>query len=125
MMPRILVVDDEPTVRAMVVRAVQADGYDVVPVADGAAGIEAATRGTFDLVVTNDCMPRMNRDKLAVRLPQLCPNLPILYISGRPPDAEEDTVPSAHYLYKPFGPGALQPAVRAFLAHRTRQQAPD
>ena len=122
MAPRILVVDDEPTVRAMIVRILQEDGYDVVAMADGVAGLEAAMHYPFDLVVTNDCMPRMSGDELTVRLQQQRPNLPILHISGKPYEAAEHT--GEHHLYKPFGPDALQQTVRTLLANRTRQPSP-
>jgi CheY-like chemotaxis protein len=118
-MARVLVVDDEPTVRAMVVRALEQDGYDVVALADGMDALDAATHQMFDLVVTNDCMPRMSGDELTVHLKQQCPNLPILHISGKPHDAADDM--GEHHLDKPFGPDALQQAVRALLSNRARQ----
>ena len=52
---RILVVDDEPMVRARITRVLTDAGYEVVSVADGRAAIDAA-RGAevpFDLVITN------------------------------------------------------------------------
>ena len=55
MQPRILVVNDEPMVRALINRVLTDEGYEVVSVADGQAAIEAV-RGAevpFDLVVTN------------------------------------------------------------------------
>jgi CheY-like chemotaxis protein len=121
MVPRILVVDDEPTIRALVVRTLQEDGYDVVALADGMTGLEVAMRYPFDLVVTNDCMPRMSGDELTVRLHQLYPRLPILHISGRPHDEAEDIRTGEYHLDKPFGPDALQQAVRTLLGDRVRQ----
>ena len=117
-MPRILVVDDEPTVRAMIVRALEQDGYDVVALADGLDGLDAATHEPFDLVVTNDRMPRMSGDELTAHLKQRCPTLPILHISGRPYDAAEDR--GEHHLNKPFGPDALLEAVRTLLGDRAQ-----
>jgi CheY-like chemotaxis protein len=55
MQPRILVVNDEPIVRALIDRVLTDEGYEVVSVADGKAAVEAV-RGAdlpFDLVVTN------------------------------------------------------------------------
>ena len=54
-MHRILVVNDEPIVRALINRVLTGEGYEVVSVADGRAALEAV-RGAevpFDLVVTN------------------------------------------------------------------------
>src|SRR4051794_24612005 len=56
---RILVVDDEPSIRHMLERVLGAEGYEVVAMEDGAAGLTAAStaKGSFDLVITNNHMP--------------------------------------------------------------------
>jgi CheY-like chemotaxis protein len=75
MQPRILVVNDEPMVRALINRVLADEGYEVVSVADGQAALDAV-RGAevpFDLVVTNilhvDDLPSSGRSRGGPILP--------------------------------------------------------
>jgi CheY-like chemotaxis protein len=114
--PRILVVDDEPAVRHLLVRLLDTEGYEVVAVNDGAAGLAAAkTAGKpYDLVITNNCMPRMSGAELVAHLQRLYPGLPILHLDdlSRPQHTGEISIPT---LFKPFSLDALLDAVRSLL----------
>src|SRR3712207_7928556 len=89
---RILVVDDEPAVRRLIERALEPEGYEVVAVADGQAGLTAAkTAGAdFDLVVTNTFLPNVSGPDLIRELQRLYPGLPVLHLEdlSREPDGE-------------------------------------
>jgi CheY-like chemotaxis protein len=115
---RILVVDDEPMVRALITRALTDEGYEVVAVANGRAALDAA-RGAeveFDLIVTNNYMPGLNGAELVARVRQDFPTLPILHIddiSRRKPTADlPDDIPT---VYKPFSVASLREAVHRLL----------
>jgi CheY-like chemotaxis protein len=119
MPPRILVVDDEPMVRALIARALSDEGYEVISVANGLAALDAARRaeGGFDLIVTNNYMPGLNGAELVARVRQDFPALPILHIDDitrrrAGPDLPDD-VPT---VYKPFSVATLREAVRKLLA---------
>ena len=73
--PRILVVDDKPAVRELILRALQGAGYEVVAVRDGEAGLDAAKSAgrPYDLVLTNSYMPTMSGEQLIGHLRQLFP----------------------------------------------------
>jgi DNA-binding response OmpR family regulator len=58
-LPRILLVDDDRNVRQHSITALTASGYDVKAVQDGAAGWQALQANTFDLIITDNHMPRM------------------------------------------------------------------
>jgi CheY-like chemotaxis protein len=123
--PRILVVDDEPAVRALVVRALQEAGYGVVAVRDGEAGLEAAKSAgiPYDLVVTNSYMPTMSGEQLIGHLRELFPSLPILHLDdlSHPLGPHAEKVPT---LYKPFSITGLLEAVALAMAERpTRRGA--
>lgn len=119
MAPRILVVDDEPMVRALIARVLSDEGYEVVSVANGRAALEVAraTDGAFDLIVTNNYMPGLNGAELVARVREDFPTLPILHIDDitRRKSAREvpDDVPT---VYKPFRVATLREAVRKLLA---------
>jgi|SRR5215203_4816909 len=119
MAPRILVVDDEPMVRALIARVLSDEGYEVVAVADGCAALDAA-RGAevgFDLVVTNNYMPGLNGAELIARVREDFPSLPILHIDDvcrkRLDQGLPEDIPT---VYKPFSIATLQSAVRKLLA---------
>lgn len=118
MAPRILVVDDEPMVRALIVRVLTDEGYEVVAVADGRAALNAARspgRG-FDLIVTNNYMPGLNGAELIERVRQDFPDHPILHIDDisrkRVDKGLPEDVPT---VYKPFSVATLRDAVRKLL----------
>jgi DNA-binding response OmpR family regulator len=118
-------VDDEPAVRALVVRALQEAGYGVVAVRDGEAGLEAAKSAgiPYDLVVTNSYMPTMSGEQLIGHLRELFPSLPILHLDdlSHPLGPHAEKVPT---LYKPFSITGLLEAVALAMAERpTRRGA--
>jgi CheY-like chemotaxis protein len=116
---RILVVDDEPMVRALITRALSDAGYEVVAVANGRAALDAA-RGaevSFDLIVTNNYMPGLNGPELIARVRQDFPSLPILHIDDisrkRLDKGLPEDIPT---VYKPFSVTTLRDAVRRLLS---------
>jgi CheY-like chemotaxis protein len=120
---RILVVDDEPMVRALIARALTDEGYEVVAVANGKAALDAAqgAQAEFDLIITNNYMPGLNGAELIARVREDFPILPILHIDditrrGRIPPLPAD-IPT---IYKPFSIAALRTAVAELLR---REQA--
>ena len=119
MPPRILVVDDEPMVRAPIARALTDEGYEVVAVADGRAALDAA-RGAkveFDLIVTNNYMPGLNGDELIARVRQDFPSLPILHIDDISRKRVDQKLPhDIPTVYKPFSVAQLRDEVRKLLA---------
>jgi DNA-binding response OmpR family regulator len=116
---RILVVDDHAGVRQLIVRALQDEGYEVVAVRDGQAGLDAATSAnlTYDLVVTNSYMPHLSGEQLIGELHRMYPGLPILHID----DLSHPQGPNASHtptLYKPFSIDTLLERVQSLLPRR-------
>ena len=58
--PRVLVIDDDDDLRTLVVRLVKQAGYDVDSVGDGQAGLERLAERTYDVIVCDLRMPRMD-----------------------------------------------------------------
>jgi len=116
---RILVVDDEPQVRAAVRLFLEAGGYTVVEAASGEEGLGTfrADVGAFGLVLTDLVMPGMSGLALGRAL-QTCRPVPILYMSGYSEEvvSGQETVPAESFLQKPFERAALLGSVRAALA---------
>ncbi len=59
-MPTLLAVDDSPSVRQMIRLTLMGAGFDVIEAGDGVEGLEMATSTSFDILVTDLNMPRMN-----------------------------------------------------------------
>ena len=81
---RILIVDDEPSVRRMLRRLLSEGGYRIVEAGDGAEALEIAIRDEsgFDLVITDIKMPVMDGRELGRLLHATLPGLPVLYTSA-------------------------------------------
>jgi DNA-binding response OmpR family regulator len=118
--PRILIVDDEPAIRSLLVRALNAEGYQAVALNDGLAGLDAALTADdpYDLVITNNCMPHLGGAELVAQLRAARPSLPILHLddSSRPEAAVlPEDVPN---LRKPFRLDTMLARVQKLLQSR-------
>ncbi len=79
---RILVVDDEPLLREVIVACLSGDGHVVTTASDGVEGLELFKSEKFDLVITDRAMPRMNGDQLAQKIKELVPTIYIILLTG-------------------------------------------
>jgi hypothetical protein len=117
----VLLAEDEPELRAMLVESLVGAGYDVLEAANGRDAIDAFRKfgGRVDLVVTDVVMPYSNGPALvrAARLHQ--PDVKALYMSGYADDQmvakiQEDE--HSGYLQKPFGLDVLLRKIAGMLA---------
>jgi two-component system, OmpR family, alkaline phosphatase synthesis response regulator PhoP len=115
---RVLVVDDDPNVRHLVVAYLEREGYEVREAADGPAALQAAETGEPpDLVVMDLMLPGMSGLQVSRKL-NARQDVPILMLTAR---GEEDDVlrgfeaGADDYLVKPFSPRVLVARVRAIL----------
>ena len=79
---RVLVVDDEPMLQAVVEAYLTSDGHWVVTASSGALALPLLKAGQFDLVITDKAMPDMNGEQLAVAIQALNPALPVILMTG-------------------------------------------
>jgi len=81
--PRLLIVDDEESIRTFADRAFREAGCEVAVAADGPSALAIVTeRGPFDLFIIDLLMPEMRGDELARRLREVDPGARILYFTG-------------------------------------------
>jgi CheY-like chemotaxis protein len=90
---RILVVDDEPAVRAALERALRLEGYEVEVAADGREALETLDRRSADAVVLDVLMPRVDGLELSRRTRGHGDRTPVLMLTAR--DAVADRVAGA------------------------------
>jgi CheY-like chemotaxis protein len=122
-MPRVLIADDEDSMRALVARAIAMDGHETVTAQDGAEALEILTseRGAFDLLLTDIQMPIMDGIALALSAARDFPELTILLMTGFADQRERasNLTAIAHdVITKPFSVADIRTAVADALASR-------
>ena len=81
-MARILVAEDDQSVRSFVCRSLSHKGHGVTAVNDGLQALEALREGEFDLLITDIVMPGLDGIGLALKVARDRPNLPVLMMTG-------------------------------------------
>jgi CheY-like chemotaxis protein len=119
----ILIVDDEPMVRALARRALEIYGYTVLEAEHGEAALQqmSANEGQVSIVVADIVMPRLDGRELGERLGLSHPGLPVLYMSGHTGDElsrRKLLEPTVRVLQKPFHPDELVARVQELLLRR-------
>jgi len=122
-MPRVLIADDEASMRALVARAIAMDGHETITAQDGAEALEILTRedGAFDLLLTDIQMPIMDGIALALSAARDFPRLTILLMTGFADQRERASNLNAiahDVITKPFSVADIRTAVADALASR-------
>src|SRR6202142_2299777 len=122
-MPRVLIADDEGSMRTLVARAIAMDGHDTVTAEDGAEALEVLSRepGAFDLLLTDIQMPVMDGIALALAAARDFPELTILLMTGFADQRERASGLNAiayDVISKPFSVADIRTAVADALASR-------
>jgi two-component system cell cycle response regulator CpdR len=122
---RILIADDEESMRVLVARAIALDGHDIVTAQDGAEALEILTDedGAFDLLLTDIKMPVMDGIALALAAARDFPELIILLMTGFADQRERASGLSAivhDVVTKPFSVADIRTAVADALASKAR-----
>lgn len=119
---RVLLVEDEDTVRAVAERALVRQGFAVVTASDGEEGLDTlkaalAAGDSFNLVVSDVVMPTMDGPSMAREIRRLVPDLPFLFMSGYAEETlrREIDIPNMHFLPKPFSVQQIIGAVEDVL----------
>jgi two-component system response regulator MprA len=124
-MPKVLIVDDEPAVRAALDRALRLDRYEVELAADGREALDLLSEGRADAIVLDVAMPGIDGLEVCKRLREAGDRTPVLMLTAR--DAVDDRVAGLDagaddYLVKPFALKELKARLRALLR---RAEGPD
>jgi DNA-binding response OmpR family regulator len=122
-MPRILIIEDEEKLRDALRRGLSEEGYEVVAVEDGEAGLLSATEGAYDCLILDVMLPRRDGLDVLAALRGAGDRTPVLLLTAR--GEVEDRVRGLDagaddYLTKPFAWAELLARLRACL----RRKAP-
>src|SRR5688572_24775331 len=118
----ILLVEDDPRVRAATVDALEDLDYQPVACSSGAEAIKLFEERQFDLVISDVIMPEMTGPELIRYLKATHSDFAVLFVTGYVGDGETDHLVGYELLRKPFTVGALANAVSSALARRASEQ---
>jgi DNA-binding NtrC family response regulator len=113
-MPRILVIDDQKDVRAMIAIVLRVKQFEVIEAESAAAGLKAFQESAFDLAIIDIFLQDACGFDVMSRMRELAPELPIVAISGMTsPDAAPQSAEMSEIvcLQKPFRPNDLIGAI--------------
>jgi DNA-binding NtrC family response regulator len=114
----ILLVDDEQSVRAIVVKILRRAKYNVIEAENGEAALRIAKAhpGKIDIVLTDMYMPGLRGPEVVQAIAPIRPGLRALFMSGyADQDSRTAVPPGANFLNKPFSGHELTAAVEAVL----------
>ncbi len=124
---RVLVVEDEPAVRELMVGTLTRLGYDVRAAVDGAQAIQLVDDGArFDVLITDVIMPNMSGVELTRALRARALDVGVVMVSGYPGDTDflHALPPRTSFLQKPFQAAELGVHVRRVLASASGLDVP-
>ncbi len=103
-MIRILLAEDDESMRVYLARALERSGYEVVAVSTGTQAVPYIDSDRFDLLLTDIVMPEMDGIELAQHAAQVAPEMRIMFITGFAAVTLKagKAVPQAKVLSKPF-----------------------
>ncbi len=125
----VLLVEDEPGVRELVLEVLESNGYKVIEAANGLealAALETESVPEIDLLLTDIVMPELSGFELAERVVGKFPKMPVLMMSGCTQDStipENITKKGFPFLAKPFSPESLLEKMREILDRVERQSS--
>ena len=121
MKTRILVVDDERSMREMLSILLEREGYEAVEAKNGREALQLFETSIFDLVICDIQMPGLNGIDLLARLKKLAPEIPVLMITAfATAEQAVDAIKlgAFHYFIKPFNNDEIRALVRNALERR-------
>jgi two-component system response regulator ResD len=124
---KVLVVDDEPMVRDVLARYLEADGFDVETAADGTEALEVAAAASPDLVLLDLMLPRIDGLEVMRRLRERS-DTPVVLLTAKGEEVDRIVgleLGADDYVTKPFSPREVVARVRAVLRRGERPHGPE
>jgi two-component system alkaline phosphatase synthesis response regulator PhoP len=122
---RILIIDDEASLRQMMARVLQRAGYEVTTAANGKDGLALASEHPFDLLYLDIRMPDMNGLEVLKSIHTEFPDLPVILFTAQPDlhsALEALRRGATDYLLKPLKPQTVIDRTQAVLADKQEER---
>ena len=123
---RILLVDDEHAIQTLLSYPLRKDGYEVVQATDGQAALARFAEGTYDLVVLDLMLPKLDGLEVCRRI-RARSTVPIIMLTARAEEIDKVVgleIGADDYITKPFSMREFRSRVKAAL-RRAEMQPPD
>ena len=123
---KILVVDDEQVLVKGIKYNLEKEGYQVATAYDGAAAVEQARTGEFDLIILDLMMPVLSGTEACMQIREFS-DVPVIMLTARGEDADKlmgFACGADDYVTKPFNILELKARVRALLKRSAPRQSP-
>lgn len=125
-MTRVLCIEDDPSVAQVIQSRLQAAGFEVQWIADGAEGLAMALAEPFDMITLDRCLPGMDGLNVLHKLRAAGISVPVMMISGL--DTVDERIEGLRaggdeYLVKPFHPEEMVARLQVVLRQRKGSQA--
>ena len=114
--PKILVAEDDPSVRLTIALVLEDEGFDVVLAEDGERALDIAFTKSPDAILLDLMMPKLGGEQVLSRLREhrLTARIPVFVLSGMSRNEVEDRA-GTHFVGKPFDPDSLVRSIRSSL----------
>ena len=125
---RLLVVDDEPSIRELLTASLRFAGFEVLPAADGAEALKLAEQHRPDLVVLDIMLPDLDGFTVTRKLRERGRDVPVVFLTARDETSDKITgltVGGDDYVTKPFSLEEVVARIRAVLRRTGVGGAPD
>ena len=125
--PRLLVIEDEPDLRAGLQHNLTLDGYSVDAAADGADGLARASQDAYALIILDLMLPRLSGLEVLRRLRAGGSSTPVIILSAKSQDHDKIAgleLGADDYVTKPFGLAELSARIRAVLRRTAPPTSP-
>jgi two-component system, OmpR family, alkaline phosphatase synthesis response regulator PhoP len=114
--PKVLIAEDDPSVRMTLEFVLEDEGFSVLSAEDGAEALRIAGEELPDVILLDQVMPKMDGKRVfsALRSTDATRAIPVLVLTGMGRGPEEEW-PGAHFVGKPFSPDDLVKRIRDVL----------
>ena len=124
----VLIVDDEPVVRAVAKRILERVGFSVIEACDGREGVEQFLKYApeLHLVLLDMAMPEMDGEQAFLEMRAKGPVVPVVFSSGYLPRVAVDRLleePATAFVPKPYRPSHLVEVITALIAEKTHPES--
>lgn len=118
---KILIVEDEGNIANLEREIFEREGFEIDIAENGIEGLEKLKQGTYEVILSDFCMPIMMGDKFYMEVKKLRKNLEqkIIFVTGYPNDFIQST--GNKYLLKPFSRDQIISVVKESLASTEKQ----
>lgn len=116
---RVLLAEDDPNIAVIAKLSLEKlGGHEVTLVTDGEAALNAAKAGSYDLILLDEMMPKMNGVRVCQEYKAACPQpSPVIFLSAKSQESDmrEFTENATGFIPKPFDPTQLPAQIQALL----------